>query len=81
MTMHEDLRTCRVCRRNGDSESVGDSWWVEEDLCSKCFLSLLRLGIDLVEGANRFESRRDTAKNRANSRSRTTKHFSQNPLR
>jgi hypothetical protein len=79
--MSDDLRTCRVCRRTEGDASAGDCWWVEPDLCNKCFLSLLRLGIDLVQGARRYENLRDTVENRANPRSRKTKHVGQQTLR
>jgi hypothetical protein len=79
--MREDLRICRVCRRTDSDASAGDCWWVEPDFCNKCFLSLLRLGIDLVEGATQYESLRDTANNRANPRSRKIKHVREQTLR
>jgi hypothetical protein len=79
--MSDDLRTCRVCRRTDGDSSAGVCWWVEPDLCNKCFLSILRLGIDLVEGARHYENLRDTANNRARARSRTTKHVREQTLR
>jgi hypothetical protein len=78
--MSADLRTCRVCRRTDGDANAGDCWWVEPDFCNKCFLSLLRLGIDLVEGARQYESLRNTVENRANHRSRKTKHIREHTL-
>jgi hypothetical protein len=70
--MRVDLRSCRVCRRTDGDVSASVSWWVEPDLCNKRFLSILRLGIDLVQGARHYESLCDTAETRANPRLRKT---------